>query len=71
MHKLSLAVLAIGIAATLTVAGLASNDNDDAQALSQINGYQQWTKVNADPVKVEVPKTATDLIALGVAETPL
>ena len=69
MYKLSLAVLAIAIATTFAVAGLAGNDND-AQALSQIHGYQQWTKVNDDPVKVEALKT-TDLIALGLAETPV
>lgn len=59
MKKLSLATLAIVIAAAFAAAALAGND-DDAQALDQISGYRQWTKVNADPVKVEVP-ALTDL----------
>ena len=69
MKKLSLAALAIAVAATFVAVALAGND-DESQVLNQIAGYRQWTKVNADPVKVEVPKTGTDLIALGLAETP-
>lgn len=56
MKKLSLATLAIAVAAAVAAAALASNEND-AQVLNQIAGYQQWTKVNDNPVKVE---TATD-----------
>lgn len=59
MKKLSLATLAIAVAAVFAAAALAGNDND-AQVLDQISGYRQWTKVNADPVKVEVPVTKTD-----------
>lgn len=70
MNRLSLAALAIVVAATFVAGALAGNDND-AQVLNQISGYRQWTKVNADPVKVEVPKTGTDLVALGLAETPV
>ena len=58
MKKLSLVALAIAVAAAFAAAALAGNDNE-AQALDQISGYRQWTKVNADPVKVEVP-IATD-----------
>lgn len=54
MKTLSLAALAIAIAATFAAAALAGNDND-AQVLDQITGYRLWTKVNADPVKVEAP----------------
>lgn len=68
MKKLSLAALAIAVAATFVAAALAGNDND-TQVLDQISGYPQWTKVNADPVKVEVPKTETDPISLGVSQT--
>lgn len=68
MKKLSLAALAIAIAATFAAAALAGNDND-AQVLDQIAGYRQWTKVNADPVKVEVPKNGTDA-TISMAEAP-
>ena len=65
MNKLSLAALAIAIAATVAAAALAGSDND-AQVLDQIAGYRQWTKVNADPVKVEVAVSKTDAaIPLG------
>lgn len=67
MKKLSLATLAIAVAAAFAAAALAGNDND-AQVLDQISGYRQWTKVNADPVKVEVPVTTTDA-ASPVRET--
>lgn len=68
MKKPSLATLAIAIAAALAAAALASNDNN-AQVLDQISGYRQWTKINADPVKVEVPKNVTD-VTLSLAEAP-
>ena len=56
MKKLSLATLAIAVGAAFAAAALAGNDNE-TQVLDQISGYRQWTKVNADPVKVEVPIT--------------
>ena len=62
MKKLSLATLAIAVAAAVAAAALAGNDND-TQVLDQISGYRQWTKVNADPVKVEVPVAGTDAAA--------
>lgn len=58
MKKLSLATLAIAVAAALTTAALAGNDNN-AQVLDQISGYRQWTKINADPVKVEIATDGT------------
>ena len=70
MKKLSLATLAIVVAAAFAFAALASNYNE-TQVLDQIARYRQWTKVNADAVKVEVPRTGTDLIAIGLAETPV
>ena len=69
MKKLSLAAWAIAIAATFAAAALAGND-DESQVLNQIAGYRQWTKVNADPVKVGVPKTGTD-VAISMAESPV
>ncbi len=69
MKKLSLATLAIAVAAAFAAATLAGNDVE-SQVLNQITGYRQWTKVNADPVKVEVPVTKTDA-AIPVRETPL
>lgn len=67
MKKLSLATLAIAVAAAFAAAALAGND-DESQVLNQIAGYRQWTKVNADPVKVEVPVTKTDA-AIPVRES--
>lgn len=69
MKKLSLATVAIAVAAAFAAAALAGNDND-AQVLNQIAGYRLWTKVNADPVKVEVPKDGTD-VAISLAESPV
>ena len=69
MKKLSLAALVIAVAATFVVAALAGNDND-TQVLDQIAGYRQWTKVNADPVKVEVPVAGTDA-PLQLREAPV
>ena len=66
MKKLSLATLAIAVAAAFAAGALPGNDNH-AQVLDQIAGYRQWTKVNADPVKVEVPKNGTD-VALSIAD---
>jgi hypothetical protein len=68
MKKLSLAALAIAVAAAFAAAVLAGNDND-AQVHDQISGYRQWTKINADPVKVEVPKNGTDA-TISIAEAP-
>ena len=65
MNKLSLAALAIAGTAAFAAAAIGGND-DNAQIVNQISGYQQWTKVNADPVKVEVLKTETDPISVGV-----
>ena len=68
MNKLSLAALAIAITAAFAAATLAGNDND-TQVVNEIAGYQQWTKVNAEPVKVEVLKTETDPISLASGAT--
>jgi hypothetical protein len=41
---------------TAAIAGLAFAQNgDNVATLSQISNYRQWTKINADPVKVDVP----------------
>ena len=70
MKKLSLAALAIAVAAAFAAATLAGNDNE-SQVLDKIAGYPQWTKVNADPVKVEVSGSGTDLVAISLAESPV
>ena len=62
MKKLSLATLAFAVGAAFAVAALAGNDKD-AEVFNQISGYRQWKKVNADPVKVEVPITGTDIVS--------
>ena len=41
---------------TVAIAGLAfAQSGDDVTTLSKISSYRQWTKVNADPVKVDIP----------------
>jgi len=45
-----------GLAITVAIAGLAlAQTGGDATTLTKISGYRQWTKVNAEPVKVEIP----------------
>jgi len=45
-----------GLAITVAIAGLAlAQTGGDATTLAKISGYRQWTKVNAEPVKVEIP----------------
>jgi len=54
----------VAVTAVVAVAASAGND-DNAQVLSQISGYRQWTAVNGEPVKVEVPT------GLSLREVPL
>jgi len=45
-----------GLAITVAIAGLAlAQTAGDATTLTKISGYRQWTKVNAEPVRVEIP----------------
>lgn len=54
MKTLSLRLF--GLAITVAMAGLAlAQSGGDATTLTGISGYRQWTKVNAEPVKVDVP----------------
>lgn len=56
MKKLSCRLFALTL--TAAIAGLATAQNiDDAATLNQISVYSQWTKVNAEPVKVDIPVT--------------
>jgi len=41
-----------------------SRSDDDAATLSQISNYRQWTRVNEEPVKVQVPLTTTEFTSL-------
>jgi len=53
MNKLSFKLFALTMTA---LAGLATGQNGgDTATLNQISSYRQWTKVNAEPVKVEIP----------------
>lgn len=53
--KLFLLVL-LAVAGGAAVVGATSAGSDrDASTLSQISTYRQWTRVNSEPVKVEVP----------------
>ena len=54
MKKLSFNLFALIISAA--IAGLAIGQNGgDPATLSQISTYRQWTKVNSEPVRVEIP----------------
>jgi hypothetical protein len=54
MKKLSCKLFALTI--TVAIAGPAlAQTGEDPAVLSQISNYRQWAKINADPVKVEVP----------------
>jgi hypothetical protein len=48
------------------VAGLALAQRGGAAAtLTEISSYRQWTKVNADPIKVEIPLMVDPALALS------
>ena len=54
MKKLSFNLFALTMTAALT--GLAAGQNgSDTATLNQISSYRQWAKINAEPVKVEIP----------------
>jgi hypothetical protein len=56
MKKLSRKLFVLTL--TIAMAGLAMAQNGgDSAALSQISAYRQWTRVNAEPVKVDIPLT--------------
>ncbi len=58
----ALAIAAPGFAAVL------SRSHDDAATLSQISNYRQWTRVNEEPIKVQVPLTTTDGTSLATSD---
>ena len=66
MKTLSLSSLALAIMATVAVAVLAGADND-AATLIQISSYRQWTRVNPEPVKVDV---LVNMTAGGISINP-
>lgn len=47
----SLAIVSASFGAVL------SRGEDDASTLSKISNYRQWTRVNEEPVKVQLPLT--------------
>ena len=54
MKKLTCKLFVLMI--TAAIAGLATGQNGGEPAtLNQISGYRQWTRINADPVKVDIP----------------
>lgn len=54
MKKLSFRLFVLAITAA-TAALTTAQTGPDSAMLNQISAYRQWTKVNAEPVKVEVP----------------
>jgi hypothetical protein len=54
MKNLSRRLFALTITAAIASLALAQDGGDNA-TLTQLSNYRQWTKVNRDPVKVEVP----------------
>jgi hypothetical protein len=63
MKKLSCKLFALTITAALAGLAMAQNGGDSA-TLSQISAYRQWTRVNAEPVKVDIPVTIEPASAL-------
>ena len=63
MKKLSCKLFALTI--TAAIAGLATAQNGvDTATLNQISAYRQWTRVNAEPVKVDIPMTIAPVSAV-------
>ena len=51
---------------TAALAGLATGQNGgDTTTLNQSSSYRQWTKVNAEPVKVEIPLKIDPALAVS------
>lgn len=49
----------LGLVVTLAIGGLTlAQTGGDSTMLSKISRYRQWAKVNADPVRVEIPLKA-------------
>jgi hypothetical protein len=53
VNKLAFKFFALAVASAMASVVMAGS-NDDAETLNQISGYRQWTKVNSEPVKVEI-----------------
>ena len=70
MKRLSFTLLAFSITATITGVVLAGNDGD-AATLNQISGYRQWTRVNSEPVKIEVAVSMTAGVVAIPASAPV
>lgn len=56
MKKPSCKLFALIIMAAIAVLATAQS-GDDPTTLNQISAYRQWTRVNAQPVKVDIPVT--------------
>jgi hypothetical protein len=52
MKKLS---FLLALALTTTTTAVLAGGVDDPATLNQISGYRQWTRVNSEPVIVELP----------------
>ena len=50
MKKISLKVLTL--MAVLTTAGLVVDETSNDEALNQIAGYRQWTRVNRESIQI-------------------
>ena len=53
MKRLFFTVLALALASTITL-GVRAGGDDDAAMLTQISNYRQWTRVNSEPVQLQV-----------------
>lgn len=53
MKKPSLVFLALALGSTITL-GVQAGRDDDAAMLTQISNYRQWTRVNSEPVQLQV-----------------
>jgi len=64
MKKLACRLFALTFTTAIATLAFAQNGNEVAM-LSQISNYRQWTKVNAEPVKVEIPLKVDPALALS------
>lgn len=64
MKKLASRLFALTFTAAIASLTIAQNGNNVA-TLSQISNYRQWTRVNPDPVKVEIPLKIDPALALS------
>ena len=70
MKSLSFKLFLVGLCAAMTGAIAAAPDRD-ATTLSQISTYREWTRVNSEPVKVEMSIPVDQVTPAAIASIAL